>query len=90
MVMSFSRLLGEYPRQKRDEKTAPNLMGKGKPGSKRYLVVDRGDVPLAVVITAANVHDSTVFEKLVDAIEPIRLPRGRPSKRPEKLHADKV
>jgi transposase len=42
------------------------------------------------VLTAANVHDSTVFEELVDAIEPIkRSGRGRPRKRPEKLHADK-
>jgi transposase len=52
---------------------------------------DRRDaVPLAVVLTAANVHDSTVFEELVDAIEPIKRPgRGRPRKRPTKLHADK-
>ncbi len=42
------------------------------------------------MLTAANVHDSTVFEELVDAIEPIkRSGRGRPRKRPEKLHADK-
>jgi transposase len=54
-------------------------------------VVDRGGVPLAVMVTAANVHDSMVFEELVDAIEPIRRPRGRPPrKRPEKLHADKA
>jgi transposase len=42
------------------------------------------------VLSAANVHDSKVFEELVDAIEPIKRPgRGRPRKRPEKLHADK-
>jgi transposase len=42
------------------------------------------------VLSAANVHDSTVFEELVDAIEPIkRSGQGRPRKRPEKLHADK-
>ncbi len=39
--------------------------------------------------TAANVHDSKVLEEVVDAIEPIRKSRGRPRKRPEKLHADK-
>ena len=33
-------------------------------------------------------HDK-VFEELVDAVEPIKGPRGRPRKRPEKLHADK-
>jgi hypothetical protein len=40
------------------------------------------------VLTAANVHDSMVFAELIDAIEPIKRPgRGRPRKRPEKLHA---
>jgi IS5 family transposase len=44
-----------------------------------------------VVLTAANVHDSKVFEELVDAVKPIKRPgRGRPRKRPEKLHADKA
>jgi transposase len=43
------------------------------------------------MLTAANVHDSKVFEELVDAIEPIKRPgRGRPRKRPDKLHADKA
>ena len=54
-------------------------------------MVDRNGVPLAVVLTGANAHDSTVFEELVDAVEPIKRPgRGRPRKRPEKLHADKA
>lgn len=40
--------------------------------------------------TAANVHDSKVLEEAVDAVFPIRKPgRGRPRKRPKKLHADK-
>ena len=44
-----------------------------------------------MIITAANVHDSMVFEELIDAGEPIKGPgRGRPRKRPEKLHADKA
>src|SRR5215218_7945940 len=73
-----------------DEKTGKNPTDRGKPGSKRHLVSDRKGVPLAVVLTSANVHDSNVFEELVDAIEPIKRPgRGRPRKRPAKLHADK-
>jgi transposase len=52
-------------------------------------VVDRRGIPLAVKLTAANVHDSTVFEALVEAIPPIKRPRGRPRQRPLKLHADK-
>ena len=49
-----------------------------------------GGIPLCVMISAANVHDSMVFEELIDAIEPIKRPRGRPRKRPNKLHADKA
>lgn len=44
------------------------------------------------MLTAANVHNSKVFEELVDAVEPIKRPTGRlgrPRKRPAKLHADK-
>jgi transposase len=55
-------------------------------------VVDRAGLPLAVTISGANVHDSKVLEAVVDAIPPLRLPgkrRGRPRKRPVKLHADK-
>ena len=40
-------------------------------------------------VSAANVHDSVLFETVIDAIEPIRRPRGRPRQRPAKLHADK-
>ena len=43
--------------------------------------------------TAANVHDSMIsmmLEGMVDAIEPIRRPRGRPRKPPQKLHAEKA
>lgn len=41
--------------------------------------------------SAANVHDSMLLECLLDEIEPIKGPgRGRPRKRPEKLHADKA
>jgi transposase len=46
-------------------------------------------VPLALVLTGAQVHDSKVLEELVDAVEPVKGTRGRPRKRPEKLHADK-
>ena len=54
-------------------------------------MVDRAGIPLAVMTTAANMHDSMVFEELIDTIEPIKRPgRGRPRKRPEKLHADKA
>jgi transposase len=56
-------------------------------------VADGGGIPLAVVLTAANTHDSKVLEAAVDGIESIKRPHGppsRPRKRPKKLHADKA
>jgi len=70
--------------------TGPNPTDRGKPGSKRHLVVDRQGIPLAVLLTAANVHDSTVLEEVLDRVPPIRQPRGHPRRRPAKLHADKA
>jgi len=53
-------------------------------------LVDKNGVPLSVTRSAANVHDSKMMEATLDAIEPIRRPRGRPRKRPKKLPADKA
>jgi transposase len=53
-------------------------------------VADRNGIPLAITQSAANVHDSRMLEATIDAIEPIKRPRGRPRKRPDKLHADKA
>jgi transposase len=74
------------------EATGKDPTNRGKLGTKRHIVVDRNGVPLAVTISASNVHDSKMLEEAVDAIPPLRLPgkrRGRPRKRPVKLHADK-
>jgi len=46
-------------------------------------------VPLSAWHTAANDHDSALFEAIIELVEPIKRPRGRPRVRPEKLHADK-
>jgi transposase len=82
--------LGERSSPRGGQKTGKNPTDKGKQGSKRHIVVDREGVPLCVIHTAANIHDSKVLEEAVDAISPIRKPRGRPRKRPKKLHADKA
>ena len=67
-------------------------MDRGKPGSKRHVVVDRRGTPLAVWLSAANVHEGTLLEDVIDAVEPIRRPRGQPGRprRPARLHADKA
>jgi transposase len=74
------------------ERTGPNPTDRGTAGSKFHLLVDRQGVPLAVQLSAANVHDSKLLEPLVDAVGPIRRPTGepgRPRQRPAKLHGDK-
>ena len=54
-------------------------------------MVEAQGVPLAVTLSAANVHDSRMMLETVDAIEPIKCRRrGRPRRRPTKLHADKA
>lgn len=75
--------------KKGGSETGPNPTDKGKPGSKHHLLVDRKGIPLTVLLTAANVHDSRVLEDLLDSIPAIPGPRGRPRFRPAKLHADK-
>jgi transposase len=83
--------LGEHPGEKGGTKTGPNPTDKGKPGTKRHIVLDRTGVPLAAMITAANTRDSMIFEESIDAIEPIKRPgRGGPRKRPGKPRADKA
>jgi transposase len=71
------------------EKTGKNPTDRGKQGTKRHLIVERQGIPLAILLTAANVNETTMLVQTVDAIEPIKRPRGRPRKRPAKLHADK-
>jgi transposase len=51
--------------------------------------VDRHGIPLAAYLSAANVHDSRLLSAVLEAIPPIHRPRGRPRRRPTKLHADK-
>jgi transposase len=62
---------------------------RGKPGSKIHAIGDRGGLPLHVDVSAANGNDHQLVEDMVDGITPVRLPRGRPRKRPGKLHGDK-
>jgi transposase len=55
-------------------------------------LVDRNGIPLAACLSAANTHDSMLLEAVVDAVPPVKGPRGRPGRprrRPVKLHGDK-
>jgi IS5 family transposase len=66
-----------------------NPVDRGKPGSKLHLVCDGGGLPLAAVVTAANVNDTTMFQAVVEDIPPVCTPAGRRRTRPVKVHADK-
>lgn len=70
--------------------TGPNPTDRGKAGTKRHLLTDRHGLPLAFVLTGANVHDSVPLAQLLDAVVPVQGRRGRPRQRPSKLHADKA
>lgn len=80
----------QYPGQKGGPATGPSPTDRGRPGTKRHVVTDRRGIPLAVRLSGANRHDSALFEQVLEAIPPIRRPRGRPRTRPVKVPADKA
>jgi len=47
-----------------------NPVDRGKPGTKLQLVCDGGGLPLTVVVTAANVNDTTMFQAVVEDLPP--------------------
>jgi hypothetical protein len=51
---------------------------------------DRRRLPLTVLISAANVHDSQLMVPLLDSVASARSVRSRPRARPDKLHADRA
>jgi IS5 family transposase len=53
-------------------------------------VVDRNGTPLAAVLSQANTNDSRMLAFALEAIAPSRKPRGRPRRRPLRLHGDKA
>ena len=79
-------------RAKRGELTGPNPTDRGKPGTKYHLLTDRNGLPLHVLASATNTHDSVLFEPLLETSSAVRGRCGRPGRprrRPDKLHADK-
>jgi transposase len=68
----------------------PQPTDRGRTGSKHHLVTGAQGIPLAVRITAANRHDSRIFDELIGAVPPLRQGRDRPCQRPAKLHGAKA
>jgi transposase len=72
------------------KKTGPNPTDRGKAGSKHHLITDANGIPLAVTLTAANAHDVTQLEPLLDAIPPVRGKPGRPRRKPDRVQGDRA
>lgn len=53
-------------------------------------MVDCRGTPLGVRLSPANRHDSMMLASTLDAVPGVRHGRGRPRRRPRKLHADKA
>jgi transposase len=54
------------------------------------LIVDAGGLPLALMVTPANVPDGKMAIPLLDFIPPIQGPRGRPRFRPDVFQGDRA
>jgi transposase len=78
-----------YSRHAGGKKTGPNPTDRRKLGSKHHLIVDAQGIPLAVILSAANRHDITQLDALVDAIPRIRGKRGRPLHKPQIVQGDR-
>jgi transposase len=81
---SFARALGG------GEKTGPNPTDRRKPGSKHHVMTDAQGIPLATLLTAANVNEVTQLVPLVDAVPPVAGQPGHPRQRPERIYADRA
>jgi putative transposase len=52
---------------KRGDLTGPNPTDRAKRGTKRHVLTDARGVPLAVILTGANVHDKWMVGAILDA-----------------------
>ncbi|WP_120185367.1 IS5 family transposase [Zymobacter palmae] len=68
----------------------PNPTDRGRPGCKRHVLTDSNGVPLVVLFSGANMHDSVPLTALLEGLPKLQGSRGRPRHRPNKLHADKA
>ncbi|KAA8954406.1 MAG: IS5 family transposase [Mycobacterium sp.] len=77
------------PGQKGGTLTGPSPVDRGKRGSKLHVLSEARGTPLVVDVSAANTHDSTKLQEMVDSIPAVRSPRGPRRRKPDKLRADK-
>jgi transposase len=84
------RRLDQHPRPEKGAHTGANPTDRGKAGSKLHLAVDGSGIPLSVLLTAANPHDCTLLEPVLDDLPALPTPAGGRRRRPDKVHADKA
>jgi transposase len=77
-------------RAKRGDHVGANPVDRGKPGSKLHLVCDGSGLPLAAVVTAANVSDTSLLQAVVADLPAVRTPSGQRRCRSDAVHADKT
>ncbi|WP_371541222.1 IS5 family transposase [Streptomyces sp. NBC_00554] len=70
--------------------TRPNPVDRGRKGSKPHVLSDAQGIPLAVVVSGANMHDSLALKPLIRGIPAVRSRRGPPRRRLVELCADKA
>jgi putative transposase len=80
------RRYGSRQSTKRGDLTGPNPTDRAKKGVKRHILTDGKGIPLAALITGANVHDKWMVGDVLDAVV-VRASRG--PRRPEHLCLDK-
>ena len=64
-----------------------NPTDRGKPGTKRSILVDASDGPLSIVVAGANVHDAKLLEATLESVV-VERPRPR-EQSPQHLCLDK-
>ena len=80
----------QRPRRFGGAHTGPNPTDRAKNGCKRHILTDARGVPLKVIITPANVHDSKMALPLIDQMPRIAGPLGRPRKKPDVVLGDRA
>ena len=71
------------------EDTGPNPTDRGKSGSKHHVLTDANGIPLAVILTAANVPDVVPVLAVLTAMPPVGGKPGPPRQLPDRLQGDR-
>jgi transposase len=61
---------------------------RAKNGCKRHVICDPAGVPLLVECTPANVRDEAPFLAMLDALPPVKRPKGPPRYKPSRAMGD--